>query len=397
LTIFLQALLGGAAVLLSIPSAVLLAEVLLALTSRRAQTPAGGARPRLAVLMPAHNEATVVAHAIHPLLAQLSPTDRLLVVADNCSDATAAVALSVGAQVIERADPTRRGKGYALDFGVQHLRADAPQVVIIIDADCEVAAGSLDRLARACDQSGRPVQALYLMQAASDAGLAGRLAQFAWIVKNQVRPLGLRTVGLPCHLFGTGMAFPWPVLAAATLASGHIVEDLKLGIDLARAGTPALFCPEALVTSSFPASALGVAAQRIRWEHGHLGVILSEAPRLFVDSVVRLRPQLLALALDLSVPPLALLALQLGVVWCSCIALYHFTAVAFPLRVSSAAVAMLGLAVLLAWARYGRRVVSLGDLALAGVYAVLKVPVYAKFLIARQLEWVRSRRDGDQS
>jgi cellulose synthase/poly-beta-1,6-N-acetylglucosamine synthase-like glycosyltransferase len=397
LTIFLQALLGGAALLLSIPSAVLLAEVLLALTSRRAETPAGAVRPRLAVLMPAHNEATVIARAIHPVLAQLSPTDRLLVVADNCSDATAAVALSAGAQVIERAHPARRGKGYALDFGVQHLRADAPQVVIIIDADCEVTAGSLDRLACTCAQSGRPVQALYLMQAASDAGLTARLAQFAWIVKNQVRPLGLRRVGLPCHLFGTGMAFPWPVLAAATLASGHIVEDLKLGIDLARAGCPALFCPEALVTSTFPTSAAGVAAQRTRWEHGHLGVILSEAPPLLVESFSRLRPQLLGLALDLSVPPLALLTLQLAVVWGSCLALYHFTSVAVPLRIASAALAMVGLAVFLAWAGYGRRVVSFGDLAFAGVYALLKIPVYLKFLIARQLDWVRSRRDGDHS
>jgi cellulose synthase/poly-beta-1,6-N-acetylglucosamine synthase-like glycosyltransferase len=397
LTIFLQALLGCAALLLTVPAAVLFAEVLLAVTRRGAETPAAAARPRLAVLMPAHNEASVIAPAIRSVLAQLSPADRLLVIADNCSDPTAAIALTAGAQVIERTDPIRRGKGYALDFGVQHLRADAPQVAIVIDADCEPAAGALDRLARVCIQSGRPVQALYLMQGAADAGVAARLAQFAWIVKNQVRPLGLRSVGLPCHLFGTGMAFPWSALTAAALASGHIVEDLKLGIDLARAGTPALFCPEALVTSFFPTSSAGVMAQRTRWEHGHLGVILSEAPRLFVDSVARLRPRLLALALDLSVPPLALLALLLGVVWFSCIALYYLTNVAAPLRIASVALAMLVLAVFLAWARYGRRVVSLGDLAFAGVYAVLKVPVYAKFLIARQLEWVRSRRDGDRS
>jgi glycosyltransferase involved in cell wall biosynthesis len=397
LTIFLQALLGGAALLLTVPAAVLLAEVLLALTSRRAEIPADGVRPRVAVLMPAHNEVVVIARAIHSVLAQLSPTDRLLVVADNCSDATAAVALTAGAQVIERTDPTRRGKGYALDFGVQHLRADAPPVVIVIDADCEAAAGSLDRLARLCAQTGRPVQALYLMQAASDAGLTARLAQFAWIVKNQVRPLGMRSLGLPCHLFGTGMAFPWPALAAATLASGHIVEDLKLGIDLARAGSPALFCPEALVTSSFPTSAAGLTAQRTRWEHGHLGVILSEAPRLLVDSISRLRPHLLGLALDLSVPPLALLALQLAVVWLGCVVLYHFTRAAIPLAISSTALAMAGVAVFLAWARYGRRVVPFSALALAGVYVVLKLPVYAKFLIARQLDWVRSKRDGDQS
>jgi len=393
----MEVLLGCAALLLVAPVTVLLAEVLLALTSRGRETSEEGMRPRLAVLIPAHNEASIIVGTIRSVLPQLSTSDRLLVVADNCLDETAAIASAAGAQVIERSDTTRSGKGYALDFGVRHLGTDAPEVVVIVDADCQVAAGALSRLARRCVRSGRPVQALYLMYARNGAGFETRIAQFAWIVKNQIRPLGLHRLGLPCQLMGTGMAFPWSCLATGALATGHIVEDLKLGIDLARAGVPPLFCPEALVTSAFPISGEGVRAQRTRWEHGHLGIILSEAPRLFLNSLVRLSPPLLALALDVSVPPLALLTLLVLGIWFASTLLYHFTSVAFPLLISSGALGMLALAVLLSWARYGRRIVSLGDLPFLLFYALAKVPVYAKFIVARQLNWVRTKRDGDES
>jgi cellulose synthase/poly-beta-1,6-N-acetylglucosamine synthase-like glycosyltransferase len=168
--------------------------------------------------------------------AQLGPEDRVLVVADNCSDATAEIAAANGAEVVVRNDAERRGKGYALDFGVRHLERSPPEVVVVVDADCELHPGSVDRLARSCAETKRPAQALDLMRAPAGAGLKVRIAEFAWVVKNQVRPLGCRRLGLPCQLMGTGMAFPWDVLREAPLASGHIVEDLRLGSTSRRRG-----------------------------------------------------------------------------------------------------------------------------------------------------------------
>jgi cellulose synthase/poly-beta-1,6-N-acetylglucosamine synthase-like glycosyltransferase len=395
--VLVEALLGCASLVLLVPVTVLFVEVALAVTSRRRDALGEGGRPRLAVLMPAHNEASVIADTIRSILPQLSASDRLLVVADNCTDDTAAIAAAQGAQVIVRSEPTRRGKGYALDFGVRHLQADAPEVAVVVDADCQPAGGAIDRLARRCLQSGRPVQALYLMSAGPDAPLQARMAQFAWIVKNHVRPLGLHRLGLPCQLMGTGMAFPFPRLAAATLATGHIVEDLKLGIDLARSGLPPLFFPEALVSSVFPTSNAGLQTQRTRWEHGHLGIIVSEAPRLLLNSVTRANPRLAAMALDLSVPPLALLALQVVAIWIASALLYAFARAGLPFGIATTALAMLTLAVLSSWARYARHVVSLRDLLFTPVYALAKIPLYTKFFIARQVDWVRSRRDGDES
>ena len=95
-------------------------------------------RSRLAVLVPAHDEGAVLLQTIADIQMQLRPGDRLLVVADNCADDTAGIARAAGAEVVERHDPDKRGKGYALDFGIRHLALDPPEVVIIIDADCRL-------------------------------------------------------------------------------------------------------------------------------------------------------------------------------------------------------------------------------------------------------------------
>jgi len=387
-------ILGLAALVLLIPVAVLFLEVALAGSARKDQVALPAApRMRLAVLMPAHDEAVLIAATVNAVRPQLQATDRLIVIADNCSDETALLARSAGAEVLERTDPLRRGKGYALDFGIRHLEADPPELLIVLDADCQLGESALERLAACSARTGRPAQALYVMHAAPNAGRMQKIAAFAWVVKNEVRAGGLHALGLPCQLMGTGMAFPWSTIHGAELASGHIVEDLKLGLDLARAGQPPQFCPEALVTSTFPESAEGARTQRARWEHGHLSVILSETPRLLWSALRQGDLNVLALALDLSVPPLALLALLIALGWIPSGLLYLLSGAQFPLSTIVLASILFVIAVLLSWLRFGRQILSAQDLALAALYPLWKIPLYLRFLVARQISWVRSKRD----
>jgi cellulose synthase/poly-beta-1,6-N-acetylglucosamine synthase-like glycosyltransferase len=393
MTAALSALLLAVLALVLIPVSVLLLQGICAVMPRRPAPMPVTPRPRLAVLVPAHNESQVIRATLDSVLPQLRPGDRLVVIADNCSDDTARIAADVGAEVLERGDISRRGKGYALDFGVRHLERAPPQVVVIVDADCDVTAGTINRIACASASTGRPVQALYLIRAPQGAETTASVAEFACIVKNLVRPLGFLRLGLPCQLMGTGMALPWAAISSVQLASGHIVEDMKLGIDLARAGTPPLFCPEALVQSYFPSSEDGTRSQRTRWEHGHLGMILGEVPRLLWDGLRGKGSGLLALALDMFVPPLALLTLILVALVAVCAAHAQLTSSIAPLMVSGVISLVFGAAIGLSWLRFGSGILPFGKLLLAFIYAFQKIPLYLRFAISRQVEWVRSKRD----
>jgi len=379
--------------LLSVPVFVFALQIAIALPAERTKPASAGYRPSIAVLVPAHNEASGIAATLCAIQAQLQFGDRVLVVADNCTDDTAIAALAAGADVIARRDPERRGKGYALDFGVRHLALAPPAVVIIIDADCLLQHGALDLLARRSLAANRPMQALYLMRSPAGASLKTKVAEFAWSVKNWARALGFQRLGLPCQLMGTGMAFPWPLIEQAELASGHIVEDLKLGLDFARQGQAPLFCSEAQVTSVFPVNAEGVQSQRTRWEHGHLGMMIKEGPRLLLESLRTRNRDLLALTIDMCVPPLALLTLLVLVFCLLGMTLWALTGNAFPWSLALVNPALLGTAVLLVWARFGRAILTFGNLAYAPIYALRKIPLYLKFLVRRQVEWVRSHRD----
>ena len=300
---------------------------------------------------------------------------------------------AAGAEVIERSS-TLRGKGYALAHGVDHLRQRPPQVLVIVDADCRLVPGCLQRLAVAVASLRRPVQAAYLMglRDSAHATAAKRVAAFAWLLKNWSRPLGAMRLGQPCHLLGSGMAFPWELAAAAPFASGHLAEDVKLGLDLALAGSPVHFCPLAVVTSVFADNPAGAASQRTRWEHGHLALLTNYGPRLLAAAWQQRRRDLLFLGADLCIPPLSLLVLLAAALAGSALLAAWWTSWAIavlPCAVWAALLAILARA----WNQVGRQILPARQVLSAAWYALRKLPLYARFVIKRQVDWVASHRD----
>lgn len=380
--------------IVAIPVAVLVAQVFAALiyVKKPLNTQINKSQ-NLTILMPAHNEALVIAKTINALVPTVNSAQQILVVADNCTDETADISRNLGASVIERQHSTLRGKGYALDYGLQHLKANPPEIVIIIDADCIADAAAISTLAHACIARQRPIQALYLMQMQTNPSLKQRIAAFAWVVKNHVRPLGFKVLGLPCQLMGTGMAFLWKDIAAINLASGHIAEDMKLGVDLARLNKAPIFVPEALVTSVFPLDKNATKTQRARWEHGHLSIIVSDAPSLFLEAIKTKNVQMLGLAFDLIVPPLAVLVIVLVCVWLLGMLVYILTNNLTSFTYASLVFMFLFVAIMIAWGFFGKQIISLKQLSYAPIYALAKIPLYIKFFVNRQVEWVRSKRD----
>lgn len=388
-------LLGATAVSLAAPLAVLSAECLAALLPGRRPRPSGSdTRPAVAVLVPAHNEELALAETLRSIQPQLRDEDRLIVIADNCTDATAAVARSLGAEVIERQDANRRGKGFAMDFGLRHLAQDPPAVVIFTDADCLLASGAIDELARQVAATGRPAQALYLMDPPPGGGLRDAVSACAFLLKNHVRPGGLRRLGLHCPLFGTGMAFPYSVLRQVPLADGNIVEDLQLGLNLIRAGAAPGFCPAARVTGRLPVEGTAAMTQRRRWEHGHVRTILMQVPRMLAEAVRRRSVVALAAALDLSVPPLSLLAfgvaLGLGVLG-GAAAMGAWMA---PFVLLASIVGITLATLLGVYLKFGRTMLRPRALLAVPGYIVWKVPMYFAMLVRPEKQWVQTPRTG---
>jgi cellulose synthase/poly-beta-1,6-N-acetylglucosamine synthase-like glycosyltransferase len=384
------------AALVALPVTILFGEVVAAITisqHRDAVPVLRDAKRRVAVLIPAHNESVNLLPTLADVQTQLRPGDRVLLVADNCADDTAAVAAAVNVEVVIRNDPVRKGKGYALDWGLRHLGKDPPDVVIVIDADCRLAEGTIDRLMAACALTNRPVQALDLMTASDEASIDLKVAEFAWRIKNLVRPLGLSALGLPCQLMGTGMAFPWDVICSADLASGMIVEDLKLGLDLAMAGHSPIFCPSACVTSTFPSSAEGAQTQRLRWEKGHIRLILSTSPKLMLLAIVKLNVGLLTMALDIMVPPLSLLViLVVGTLVIDGVSILLGSS---PAAMLIGSVNLVGLAgvVLVSWLKYGRDILPFGSISSIIFYVIRKIPLYRDILLRNSdSNWIRTDR-----
>ena len=379
-------------VILCIPVAMLAVEIAAAIVLKeRAPTDDCSPRSRLAVLIPAHDEGDGLRPTLADVQAQMRSGDRVLVVADNCTDNTAAIARSAGAEVVERHDPERFGKGFAIDYGLMHLESDPPKIVVMVDADCRLTAHTLDWLARCCSRTGRPAQALYQMtQASAEGGAEGqRVAQFAWIIKTYVRPLGLAKLGLPCQLMGTGMAFPWQAVRTVELASGNLVEDLKLGLDLAANGMAPRFCSQACVTSTFPTSESGQLTQRQRWEVGSLRMAVRAAPLFLWKAFTSRNLPLAVLALDTLVPPLVILATVLLAYLCVAgIAAVAGIAVA-PLIIATAISTLFVMTVLLAWAVFARSILRLRDTGQLITYALQKLRIYRP---GQAREWIRTDR-----
>lgn len=379
--------------LTAVPVTIFMLEVLFSLLPQRYIYNQQDNNFIFTVLIPAHNESGTIHKTLTNINSQLSERDKLLVVADNCSDNTAAIAREHGAEVVERIDSEKRGKGFALDFGIRHLEKSTTDVVIIIDADCLVDSGSLQKLAGAAIKKNRPIQALYLMQY-NNPNLKQRIREFAWLVKNYIRPLGLCKVGLPCQLMGSGMAFPWSIISNASLASDNIVEDMKMGLDMAAAGYAPLFLPSARVVSIFPEAPSAEQSQKKRWEHGHLSMIFTMLPKVFVIGVMKRSKHILAMAFDLVVPPLALLTIVSILLFISTSFMYLIYDSKVIFICISVTLMLLIFSVFIAWVRWGRATVSLVDLLMIPFYVLSKTPLYISALFKRQKEWVRTDRDG---
>lgn len=305
---FLAVLAGSLAALDAIYLAVLAAGSLLRRESRAPSGPALASQ--LTVLVPAHNERDFVAGCVRSLLHQTYPRHlyRVLVIADNCSDDTAAIARSEGAEVIVRDSPRARGKGQALTWAISSMLADpqAPDAFVVVDADSTAEPRLLEGLARRYEAGADAVQGEYLALE-GDGSKVAELRRAAFLLFNRVRPDGRAALGLPCSLMGDGMLLSRQLLERVPWRAFGAVEDLEYSVQLRLAGVAPVFASGAVVRGPLADSARAAKTQRRRWLGGRLHVVRGKLPTLLVQAFRRHDLSLLDSALDLATPPLGLL------------------------------------------------------------------------------------------
>ena len=394
MTLFLFIAAWAAAVAVLAPALVLFAQTLASFLPVRKIEP-HRAPGSVAVIVPAHNESRHMMQTLQDLRRELRDGDRLIVVADNCKDDTAAVAAELGAEVLVRHDETRRGKGYALQFAVDHLRDAPAEIVAFFDADCRVEPDALTRLAAAADKARRPAQALYIMTALENAPPRTSVAAFAWVMINHVRMTGLFNLAGVTRFTGSGMAAPWDAIAGTDFATGAINEDLVLTFAMTKAGFAPLLEPRAVVTSPFPDSDDAGVTQRARWEHGSLNLLLRQSAPAFLRGVVKGNARLAMLALDAMIPPLVVFAAMLVAVLAVTLTAASAAGLTGPFMAALTACLLFAVSLALGWAAHGRKVLPLGQIWGVAPFLLQKLSVYGGKGRASSRMWTRTKRGGE--
>lgn len=251
-------------------------------SKREATPPTQLSCPTFLILIPAHNEEKLLPRLLQSVAAlDYPPTSYAAhVVADNCSDQTAAVARQMGATVHERTDTQLRGKGPALQWLLQRIWTSRlpHDAVVILDADSYVSSNFLRVMAEQLAAGKRVIQAYYGVDAPERTrNVALRYAAFA--VLHYLRPLGRVVLGGSAGLKGNGMVFAADVLRHHAW-SAALTEDIELHMKLLLSGEPVSFAPQATVWAEMPDSAAQAESQHARWESGRLQMARHYVPQL---------------------------------------------------------------------------------------------------------------------
>lgn len=342
---------------------------------------------RIAVVVPAHNEEAGIRACVQGLLAcdPGAGAFAVVVVADNCTDATAAQATAAGAQVLVRTDSQRRGKGYALDYAFRQLLPQGFDAVLVVDADTRVEPSLITEFQRLFAAGADAVQCRYQVDN-PQASLRARLMHVAWLAFNVLRPRGRERWGLSVGLLGNGFGLTRETLAVVPYEAASVTEDLEYHLRLVRAGRRVRFADAATVWSPAPTGGRAAASQRARWEGGRFRMIRELAPPLAREAVLG-QPRLLEPLLELLLLPLAyhvfllLAALALPLAWSRAYAL------------AGLALVVLHVAAAIVVGRGGWR--DLLALAAAPFYMLWKLTLVKALTRSarRDAEWVRTERE----
>lgn len=366
------------------------------LSGEKEAPPQVAPRLKFDIIIPAHNEEAGIARTVSNLSRVDWPVElrRILVVADNCSDATADRAREAGATVLVRHNQELRGKGYALQHAFERSLADGfADAVVVVDADTEVTPNLLHAFALRLEAGAQAVQAHYGVLN-PHASWRTRLMAVAMALFHKVRSLGRERLGVSCGLRGNGMCFTHAIIRQVPHEAFSIVEDLEYGIRLGKAGQRVHYAWEAEALGEMVTSEKAARSQRRRWDGGRMAMTRKFGLPLLAEGLRKGDKVLVDLAMDLLVPPLSWVVLGAGAVAVASGALSLWLGPpALSSYLSAASVLSLVLYVMRGWWVSGMGLAGLSALAWAPFYVAWKVWLMLSRPEEKKGEWVRTTRE----
>jgi cellulose synthase/poly-beta-1,6-N-acetylglucosamine synthase-like glycosyltransferase len=242
------------------------------------------------VLVPAHNEEDIVSEALASLAAQTRTPDRVIVVADNCTDATADLARASGAEVFTTVANTTKKAGalnQALDILLPTL--DEHDVVLVMDADTTLAPEFIAAASHSLEADPDLVAVGGIFHGEPGGGLVGALQRNEYT--RYARYIGRRG-GKVFVLSGTASMIRGYALSAVAQVRGELIpgtpghvydtaaltEDNELTLALKTLGAKLASPPHCTNVTEIMMTWRGLWRQRSRWQRGALENIASYGP-----------------------------------------------------------------------------------------------------------------------
>jgi cellulose synthase/poly-beta-1,6-N-acetylglucosamine synthase-like glycosyltransferase len=267
---------------------------------------------RIRVVVAAHNESNVIAGLAEDLASQTYPNDLLMsiVVADRCTDDTAAVAARF-IDVAERAEG-EGGKGGAIAWYLDQAPLEEGEALLVLDADNRIKDDYVGRVAASVEGGAEVVQT-YLDVSNPDGSVLATANALTYWASNRMVQLSRSNIGWSCDLGGTGIAMTKEALDAAGGFTDDLTDDAALNARLNLAGYRAKWLHDVRVFDEKPTDARSTVIQRSRWVRGK-----RDAQREYGWSIIRSgftqrQPSLLDLAYRLYNPGRSFIALFIAV------------------------------------------------------------------------------------
>ncbi len=235
---------------------------------------------KFAVILPAHNEQSVIYDSVKSIFSCKYPKDLLdvYVIADNCSDGTAYNARKAGALVLERQNKTKLGKQHALDWAFKKIDLSQYDAVIIFDSDNRVDPGYLTEMDYQLQKGNKVIQGYVGTKNPTDSWVTANYAYMFWYLCRMQMTRNL--IGLSCWLAGTGFCVSTEVLQRVGWKVQTLCDDMEYTAQLIIAGEKVSFASRAIFYDEKPVGLKDSLKQRLRWIRGQTQVTLRYLPKL---------------------------------------------------------------------------------------------------------------------